>query len=155
MSTDSSPPFDPLEALVGDAEVRANNFDDHHRRIYEGLLAEILADLEARPGFASLHRMLAERASHTFVLLKLRDAMPGAERANWQDYERINKIFFGAVDRLFAEAKLGDMDMPAKVQLTRTIMRGALDVVDRLPLDEEAKSQAVRELQSHVAEHVA
>lgn len=151
MSTDL--PVDPFRQLADD-DFRANAFDDEHSAIYNRLINSLLEELEARPGFGTLHRMLAERAAHAFVLLKARDARPDGLALNWQDYGRINNILYGAVDRLFQEAKLTDADETAKRQIAKAITDATIQVIDNLPLTEDDRRRAYRSLRTQVEEHV-
>lgn len=151
MSTD--PPADPFRRLADD-DFRANAFDDEHSAIYNRLINSLLEELEARPGFGTLHQMLAERAAHTFVLLKARDARPDGLQLNWQDYQRLNNILLGSIDRLFNEAKLGDADDAAKRQIAKAVTDASIDVIDRLPLTEDDRKIAYRRLRSSLEEHL-
>lgn len=149
--SDDSP--SPLDRLAEDG-FRANAFEPTHEGMYRELFGTLLEELEARPGFGTLHRMLAERAAHSFVLLKARDARPDGVALNWQDYERLNKIFMGAVDRLFTEAKLTDADASAKRQIARAVTATVVDVIERLPLTTDDRTKALRALRAQLEEHL-
>lgn len=146
-------PEDPLSRLTS-GEFSANRFTPEQHALYVELFVGILGDMEARAGFGTLHRMLAERAAYSFVLLKNRDASEAGTGLHWQDYERVNKIMFAAVDRLFNEAKLTDADETAKRQIGRALVGALAQVVDGMPVPDDQKHQAITSMRAHIEEHV-
>lgn len=130
---------DPLNALA-ERVFDSNAFDHAHRMMYVDIMLRMRDERRARPGFGCLHDLLIERAAFTFTLMKQREAQSDSNRIDWRSYERVNKVFYAAVDRLINEARLEDADEAARTDAVLRSLKVSLEAIDDLDIDDALKA---------------